>query len=484
MMKPIFLFVLLLSTPVFADNTSTGTNALLNNTTGTKNVAIGDSAMKSNTSGLNNTSVGYFGLRNNTSGKQNTAIGSYSLRYNTTGDDNTAVGFETLKYNTTGDKNTAVGNYALQDNTTGTSNTSIGNYALSDNTDGDKNTALGNYSMRSNASGNDNTSVGNYAMRDNTSGSDNTASGNYALRYNTTGSNNTALGNQSMKANTTGGFNTAIGDDAQLANTTGSYNVSNGNGTLNSANGDSNTAIGYRAGYTNATGSGNVMIGHKAGYNETGSNKLYISNGDTSSPLIHGDFSSGEVTINGNLTINTLKDTSGNSMIRTVGNVVHIGVNSVTLEDASTTSSGKDEIASSGNDLQIGTSVSHNTTVKGTLTVQTPSNDYHATTKVYVDNSVGTNTNNIQTNLDLININTSNIDKMINGLAQVSAMTGLTTAQNGMSHFSIAIGSYEGESAIAYGLSHSDDENNIMYKLQGSSSGNTSSSSLGVGFSF
>jgi hypothetical protein len=326
--------------------------------------------------------------------------------------------------------------------------------------------------------------MGNYAMRDNTSGSDNTASGNYALRYNTTGSNNTALGNQSMKANTSGGFNTAIGDDAQLANTTGSYNVSNGNGTLNSANGNNNTAIGYRAGYTNATGSGNVMIGHKAGYNETGSNKLYISNGDTASPLIHGDFSTQEVTINGNLTVNTLKDSSGNNMIRKVGDVVHIGVNSFTIEDSSTSTSGKDEIASSINELQIGTSTSHNATVLGTLGVQTPTSDSHATTKIYVDNSVGVNTSNIQTNAGLININTDNIEKMINGLAQVSAMTGLTTAQNGMSHFSVAIGNYEGKSAIAYGLSHHDNDNNVMYKLQGSASGNTSSSSLGVGFSF
>jgi translation elongation factor P/translation initiation factor 5A len=308
-----------------------------------------------------------------------------------------------------------------------------------------------------------------------------------------------------MKANTTGGFNTAIGDDAQLANTTGSYNVSNGNGTLNSANGDSNTAIGYRAGYTNATGSNNVFIGHKAGYNETGSNKLYISNGDTSSPLIQGDFSSGEVTINGNLTVNTLKDSSGNSMVRKVGDVVHIGKNSFTVEDSSTSSSGKDEIASSINELQIGTSTSHNTTINGTLTIQAPTTDNHATTKSYVDTATNTNntninnntsainlhttdilnnSNNIQNNTDLINTNTADISLNKNGISQIAAMSGLTSAQNGKSHISVASGNFNGQSAIALGISHHDDKADIIYQFKGSSSGNTSSSVFSIGWGF
>ena len=47
---------------VFAGNTSTGSNTLINNTMGAKNVAMGDSAMKSNTTGLNNSARGYFTL--------------------------------------------------------------------------------------------------------------------------------------------------------------------------------------------------------------------------------------------------------------------------------------------------------------------------------------------------------------------------------------------------------------------------------------
>jgi len=192
-------------------------------------------------------------------------------------------------------------------------------------------------------------------------------------------------------------------------------------------------------------------------------------------------------------------------MIRTVGNVVHIGTNSVTLEDASTTSSGKDEIASSGNDLQIGTSTSHSTTVKGTLSVQTPTSDNHATTKAYVDdltttntsnissntNSINSNTSNIsnntdsiQTNLGLININIDKIKDIETGLTQSFAMAALSEPRNGKSNFSIATGNYNGTSAVAYGLSHRDSKNNIMYRLIGSKSSNVSSSAFSMGWTF
>jgi CCR4-NOT transcriptional regulation complex NOT5 subunit len=144
--------------------------------------------------------------------------------------------------------------------------------------------------------------------------------------------------------------------------------------------------------------------------------------------------------------------------------------------------------------------------------VQAPTSGSHATTKTYVDDlttnntnntstnssdissinttnttqntSITNNTNSIDSNLSLINNNTADIGKMKNGLAQVAAMTGVTTAGNGKSHISIALGNYEGTSAIAYGISHHDDENDILYKLQGSSSGNTSSSVFSAGFSF
>ncbi|NOX16652.1 MAG: tail fiber domain-containing protein, partial [Chlorobi bacterium] len=63
-----------------------------------------------------------------------------------------------------------------------------------------------------------------------------------------------------------------------------------------------NVFVGYSAG-KNATGNSNVFVGYKAGFNETGSNKLYIENSNSTSPLIYGDFSSDDVTINGDLTV-------------------------------------------------------------------------------------------------------------------------------------------------------------------------------------
>jgi translation elongation factor P/translation initiation factor 5A len=195
-------------------------------------------------------------------------------------------------------------------------------------------------------------------------------------------------------------------------------------------------------------------------------------------------FSSGEVTINGNLTVNTLKDSSGNSMVRKVGNVVHIGTNSFTIEDASTSASGKDEIASSINELQIGTSASHNTTVLGTLSVQTPTSNSHATTKIYVDNLVNTNMNSVQKNLGLINTNIDNISNLETGMAQSMAMSALSSPGFGRSNFSIATGNYNGTNAIAYGLSHHDNSNNVMYRLIGSQSGSVSSSAASIGWGF
>jgi len=57
------------------------------------------------------------------------------------------------------------------------------------------------------------------------------------------------------------------------------------------------------AGVFNTTGSGNVFLGYTAGYNETGSNKLYIDNSNTATPLIYGEFDNNILTINGNLEV-------------------------------------------------------------------------------------------------------------------------------------------------------------------------------------
>lgn len=67
--------------------------------------------------------------------------------------------------------------------------------------------------------------------------------------------------------------------------------------------GTMNTAIGSQALWNNLTGSGNVALGYQAGYYEMGSNKLYIDNSSSATPLIYGDFANNHVMINGNVGI-------------------------------------------------------------------------------------------------------------------------------------------------------------------------------------
>src|SRR5262245_40717918 len=71
-------------------NTAGGSNALANDTTGTRNTAWGFNALFSNTTGNNNTATGVEALQSNIDGDFNTATGVRALFSNTTGDNNTA----------------------------------------------------------------------------------------------------------------------------------------------------------------------------------------------------------------------------------------------------------------------------------------------------------------------------------------------------------------------------------------------------------
>ena len=120
----------------------------------------------------------------------------------------------------------------------------------------------------------------------------------------TTGTRNTVVGDRGMGENQTGNDNTIIGALAAgsgLSATAVSENTVIGAYAGNELDGNENVFIGYYSG-ENAL-SGNIMIGNEAGRNETGSNKLYIDNNNTATPLIHGDFAEDTLTINGELGI-------------------------------------------------------------------------------------------------------------------------------------------------------------------------------------
>ena len=139
------------------------------------------------------------------------------------------------------------------------------------------------------------------------SGNDNTATGQYSLASNQSGNDNTATGAYSLFSNDSGGDNVAMGHSALTSNTTGAGNI----------------GIGWQAGASNQTGSKNIFLGYQAGYNETGSDKLYIDNSDTGTPLIYGDFASDALTING--TLNSTGTLTAAGILHSQNGIVNTG---------------------------------------------------------------------------------------------------------------------------------------------------------------
>lgn len=199
-------------------------------------------------------------------------------------------------------------NAGVNDDLTNNNNVFVGDKAGQNNTTGDSNTFIGSNAGKSNTTGTINTALGISALDNNTTGVSNVALGRSALSGNTTGTGNVGVGTSALQFKTTGSNNTAVGTNSLISLNSGNYNVS----------------IGAAAGNNNLTGSLNVFLGSNAGYNETGSNKLYIDNSSTSTPLIYGNFAADSLKVNGTLTINnayTLPNTAGtvNYVLQTNG---------------------------------------------------------------------------------------------------------------------------------------------------------------------
>lgn len=147
-----------------------------------------------------------------------------------------------------------------------------------------------------------NTSYGEETLRPGiVTGQGNSAFGYNASRVLSEGQYNASYGINALYSNQTGSYNIGIGASAGY-NVKQNYNIAIGASSLfANTGGSNNVAIGYQAGDSNITGSGNVFLGHQAGGNELNSNKLYIANSDTSTPLIKGDFQNQTLQINTNL---------------------------------------------------------------------------------------------------------------------------------------------------------------------------------------
>jgi len=209
--------------------------------------------------------------------------------HDTGGTTNAFVGITAGNTTLTGTSDTAVGQNALLALTTGSRNTAVGNSALTGVQYGVDNTAMG-YKSLSKEQGDNSTAVGYQAIANSTLGYRNVSIGDSTLLMNTSGNDNVAVGQNALSGATNSDSNTAIGKGSLLGVVTGTKN----------------TALGYGTG-TNMTGSSglNVVIGYNAGptVNATYSNKLYIHNATSDTPLIGGDFSAGYVQINNQLEV-------------------------------------------------------------------------------------------------------------------------------------------------------------------------------------
>jgi hypothetical protein len=199
---------------------------------------------------------------------------------------NEAFGTNALETISSGLGNTAVGAFALRRAINAASTTAIGYAALAfySGSGMARTTAIGNFAMGSMQGGVDNTAVGSNAMRaiSGSTASRNVAIGSNTLFFISTGTSNTVVGVVAGNKTSTGTYNVAIGDSSLFENTSGNENI----------------AVGVEALKNNVTGSGNIAIGRLAGRDETTSNKLYIANTATSTPLLGGDFANTRLGIN------------------------------------------------------------------------------------------------------------------------------------------------------------------------------------------
>lgn len=167
--------------------------------------------------------------------------------------------------------------------------------------------------------------IGKNAGSSLTTGFDNMTLGNSAGKDLTTGANNTLIGNSAGTKITEGYNNTLLGNIAGNDITTGTHNVLAGvNAGGNLMDQDFNVMIGTFAGLNNQ-GDRNIFLGHMAGENELGSDKLYIENSDSSTPLIYGEFNNDLLRVNGTLNINNAfsfptTDGTANQILATDGN--------------------------------------------------------------------------------------------------------------------------------------------------------------------
>jgi hypothetical protein len=310
-----------------------GYQALTALTTGTGNTAVGYQADSLTTDGTNNTTVGYQATTNGTSVSDATAVGYDAIASNTS----VAIGSSSRASSTTG-RSVAIGNLAeartydtvaigYNSGPRGGGNPSssvfigknagnsaggnglgqrvvIGAGACSTNGGGRYSVYIGNAAGRFGSQNNNssNVMIGANAAYNHGSTTNSVGIGHNAMNgADTTGSvavgwaanagaadYNIMIGYQAGNNSMTGGNNTMMGYQSGLALTTSANTV----------------AIGYQAGTALTTGGSNILIGYQAGSTlTTESNKLYIENSNSTTPLIYGEFDNDILRVNGSFEV-------------------------------------------------------------------------------------------------------------------------------------------------------------------------------------
>lgn len=198
------------------------------------------------------------------------------------------------------------------------------------------------------------------------------------------------------------------------------------------------------------------------GYTVLRSNSTNVGIGST--PYTFTSYSSnalvtsGAIQTDGGLYTQKIMDSDGISLFRKdADGTVHIGQNSILMRDSTISNNGNDQIWSSVNRLQLGNSPSHRTIVQGTLEIQDPTEQGHASTKRYVDYST----------------------------ALAMAMAAIPRSYSGKTMIGFGTGYHGGESAVALGLSKHVPENNIHINASfGYTHMTKTSASAGIGYEF
>lgn len=171
------------------------------------------------------------------------------------------------------------------------------------------NLVLGNNAMSATVNNaNNNIAIGFEAMKNPYDGNYNVAVGHNANYWSVYSDKNVAIGYNALKAHgpidgtgVNNDDNVAVGFEA-LKNTFCAQNRNVAVGSQALLGGAYNSVgVGYQTGFNGNSQTGNIFLGHQAGYSETTSNKLYIENTNSSTPLIGGDFVNDIVGINMNV---------------------------------------------------------------------------------------------------------------------------------------------------------------------------------------